>query len=314
LRSRVWHVAGATLAIAAGAYFLVHATRSLEGHDLRRLLEPRVLGASAFLTLTYATLVPITALAWTWLLRGFGQPVRAGVALPVLAATQFGKYLPGNVAQHFGRVLVARSFGMQTAPLVLSMSYETVLVTAACAHASALSLLWSPPPGLEAWPVFRHQVPAIALLTLAALLALALLPPAARWILLRRASVAVPVDVKPRWATSLACYATYLLNFALVGAGLWVAAHAIMPTGIALPAVTFFIGAFASSWILGFLAPGAPAGLGVREAALALWFEPAIGATAGVLLIVLLRIATTLGDLGNFAWGSVRLARLRTQT
>jgi uncharacterized membrane protein YbhN (UPF0104 family) len=78
--------------------------------------------------------------------------------------------------------------------------------------------------------------------------------------------------------------------------------------------MTFFIGAFASSWLLGFLAPGAPAGLGVREAALALWLEPALGAPSAVLLIVLLRVATTLGDLGNFAWGSMRLASLRART
>lgn len=314
MKSAAWRVAGATLAVVAGVFFVVHASRALAGHDLRRLLEPQVLSAAAFLTLAYAALVPVTALAWTWLLRGFGQPVRLGVATPVLAATQFGKYLPGNVAHHLGRVLVARSFGMQTAPLVLSMSYETVLVAAACAHASALSLLWSPPQALEASALFRHPMLAIALLTGAALAALALLPPAARCIAMRRSAIAVPADMRPGWTTSIACYATYLLNFALVGLGLWVTAHAIASEGATPPAVAFFIGAFASSWILGFLAPGAPAGLGVREAALALWLEPALGAAPAVLLIVLLRVATTLGDFGNFVWGSVRLASLRART
>lgn len=314
MKCRAWNLAGAAVALAAGGYFLLHASRALQGHDLRRLLEPAVLAGTAVLTMAYTTLVPITALAWTWLLRGFGQPARASITLPVLAATQFGKYLPGNVAQHFGRVLVARSFGMRTAPLVLSMSYETVLVAAACAHASLLSLLWVPPPALRAWPAFRHQGVAIGLLTLAALLVLTLLPPAANWLARRRAPAAPVLTARPGWPACAASYTTYLLNFALVGTGLWAAAYIVVPAGTLLPAPVFFVGAFASSWILGFLAPGAPAGLGVREAALALWFEPVLGAAPGVLLIVLLRVATTLGDAANFAWGSLRLARLRAQT
>jgi hypothetical protein len=314
LKPRAWRVLGALVATAAGAYFIAYAFRALAGHDLRRLLEPQTMLAAAFLTLAYALLVPVTAVAWAWLLRGFGQPVRAGVAIAVLASTQFGKYLPGNVAQHFGRVLVGRSFGMRPAATVLSMSYETVLVAAACAHASALSLLWSPPPGLQDWLLFRHPTSAIVLLTLAALVVLAVLPRAAQWIASRRSDASDWPAVQPGWTISAACYGAYLLNFALVGFGLWVAARAIAPGGSALPEATFFIGAFASSWILGFIAPGAPAGLGVREAALTLWLEPVIGAPTSVLLIVLLRIATTLGDLGNFAWGSLWLVRLRARS
>jgi glycosyltransferase 2 family protein len=76
-----------------------------------------------------------------------------------------------------------------------------------------------------------------------------------------------------------------------------------------LPGPLFFIGAFASSWILGFVAPGAPAGLGVREAILSAWLTGVLPPTQAVLLIVTLRIATTVGDLANFAWGSITLLR-----
>lgn len=308
---RVWRTLGAALAIAAGGYFLYYASRSLAGYDLQRLLEPRLLVASTLLTLAYMALIPITATAWVWLLRALGEPAAAGVTVPVMAASQFGKYLPGNVAQHFGRVVISRSLGLATGPVVISMLYETMLVVAACAHAGALSLLWSPPPALQTWPLFQHQIAAIALVTLAAVAGIVALPHVVRRVAMRRGTPQKTTDRAPNWNTIAACYAAYIANYALIGAGLWFAARFVVSPDADLPAVPFFIGAFASSWILGFLAPGAPAGLGVREAALALWFEPVLGGSASVLLIVLLRVATTLGDAINFAWGSTWLACLR---
>jgi uncharacterized membrane protein YbhN (UPF0104 family) len=75
------------------------------------------------------------------------------------------------------------------------------------------------------------------------------------------------------------------------------------------PSPIFLTGAFASSWILGFVAPGAPAGLGIREAILSAWLSGALPAEQVVLLVVVLRIATTLGDLFSLAWGSIAAGR-----
>jgi uncharacterized membrane protein YbhN (UPF0104 family) len=71
--------------------------------------------------------------------------------------------------------------------------------------------------------------------------------------------------------------------------------------------VVFLTGAFASSWILGFLAPGAPAGLGIREAILSAWLSGALPPAQVVMLVVALRIATSVGDLLNFMLGSAWL-------
>jgi uncharacterized membrane protein YbhN (UPF0104 family) len=97
----------------------------------------------------------------------------------------------------------------------------------------------------------------------------------------------------------------------MIGYGLWLVAGSLTPAGVLVPGPVFFIGAFASSWILGFVAPGAPAGLGIREAMLSAWLSGVLPPVEVVLLVVALRIATTLGDLINFIWGSVVLFRQR---
>ena len=155
-------------------------------------------------------------------------------------------------------------------------------------------------------------MPLIITVSLSALLVMVAAPPVARWLARRRsASEPVAPDIRPGWRVAGACYLAYVLNFVLVGIGLWLVALSLPSGAVGAAGPVFFIGAFAASWVLGFLAPGAPAGLGVREALLAVWFAGVLAPADAVALIVMLRIATTLGDLLNFAWGSAALARQR---
>lgn len=308
---------GIAIALAAGGYFLAYANRALAGQDLGALLHPQVVLAGIALTFLYAALVPLTALAWTWLLRALGQPVRFAITGPILAATQFGKYLPGNVAHHLGRVAMSKLHGLSVSRILLSMGYETLFVLLACSHVSALTLLWAPPAALADWPLAGWRVPLIIAVSLSALLVMVAAPHLAGW-LARRRSANEPVDpdmpaIRPGWGVAGACYLVYVLNFVLVGIGLWLVALSMPASTVGAAGPVFFIGAFAASWVLGFLAPGAPAGLGVREALLAVWFGGVLAPADAVALIVMLRIATTLGDLLNFAWGSAAIARQRPE-
>src|SRR5690606_37352746 len=151
--------------------------------------------------------------------------------------------------------------------------------------------------------------------SLGALIIMAAAPWIARVIMRFRSIDGTATDLAtqahPGWLTSLGCYLLYALNFALIGMGLWFVARALSPYPIGLASLALLIGAFASSWILGFLAPGAPAGLGVREAVLSVWLGGTFSAPVVVAIIILLRIATTLGDLFSLLWGSVALGRTR---
>lgn len=307
--NRPWRILGILLALAAGGYFLVHAYHSLSGQDLRGIWQPSVLVSGLFLTLLYALLIPVTALAWALILRNLDSPMRFGLANAILATTQFGKYLPGNVAHHLGRVVLAKKHGVSTGNTVMSMSYEILLTLLACAHVSAITLLWEPPGALADWPLANHRGLLIAIVTGAAILGMALLPRFAGWVARRRAPDSTPARApRLRTGNAVTCYLLYVANFALVGVGLWVCANVLTGSGPA-PGLPLMIGAFASSWILGFLAPGAPAGLGVREAVLTAWMQGSMDPVPCITLVIVLRIATTLGDLANFIIGGVLLAR-----
>jgi hypothetical protein len=307
---------GILLALVAGGYFAVYAHRALAGKDLSALLDNRVLAATACLILLYTLSILTTALAWTRLLRAMRQSARFSRLLPIVATTQFGKYLPGNVAQHIGRIALTRGIGVQMSPALLSIAYELLLALVVSAHIGALTLLWAPPVALLQWQITQYRVPLLIGVTVGALIALLLAPRVAIWLTrlrspLREEPLAAPARFHLDPATVGICYALYAASFVMIGYGLWLVAGSLTPTGALMPGPAFFIGAFASSWILGFVAPGAPAGLGIREAMLSAWLSGVLPPVEVVLLVVALRIATTLGDLINFIWGSVAMFRQR---
>lgn len=313
---RALHILGITVAILAGGYFVYYTHHALAGQNLTALLQPKVLLAGLVLLLCYSMLTPLTAVAWTWLLHALGQPVQLGSAAPIFATTQFGKYLPGNVAQHFGRVAMARAAGISTMKCVLSMGYETLFLLLACGHVSALTLLWAPPEALAQWPLANYRGPLVIAVTVVAVMVMLFVPTLAnllaRWRPgpLGKQETSIQV-LRPSWRVAFGCYLIQVLNFTLVGLGLWVVSRALAGPASTAPGIIFLIGAFASSWVLGFLAPGAPAGLGVREAVLSVWLAGSMSRPDIVVLIVTLRLATTGGDLLNFAWGSILVAKMR---
>lgn len=301
---------GIALALAAGVYFIRYAQRALIGKDLSGLMAGEVLLATAGLTVLYILLIPTTALAWTWLLHAFHQPARYRRMLPIMATTQFGKYLPGNVAQHIGRIALAREAGVPLSAALFSVAYEMLLMLVASAHIGALTLLWVPPRAFSHWSIIDYRVPLLIVITLVVIIGLLLAPRVASWLARYRASRRgdhdyVPPKLHLGAGTALACYAVYAVNFCLIGTGLWFLAHALLGYSDTAPSAIFLTGAFASSWIFGFIAPGAPAGLGIREAILSAWLSGSLPPAQIVLLVIALRIATTLGDLFNFVWGSI---------
>jgi len=57
---------------------------------------------------------------------------------------------------------------------------------------------------------------------------------------------------------------------------------------------------FSLSWLAGFLTPGAPAGIGVREAVMIALMEGIIGTSNSLIISVLFRLVTITGDVMMF--------------
>lgn len=290
-------LAGWVAATILVGYFLWFASRTLDFHGLRELLSLPVLGALFVAAVLYSTIIPTSAWAWTILLARQGEAWRVPVLARLLGRVQLAKYIPGNVAQHAGRALLALRAGMGGRVLAVTVIQETVLATAASVVVGVLALAVSS-PGVSQLPndardwLVGAGVLLVAMVVLLAAFDLApdrLANSPSRLVraLGRAGGLPGPRVVLPAMAA-------YVLNYLLIGLGLWLVARAAgMPEVLGLAVAT---AAFALSWLLGFLAPGAPAGLGVREGIMVLLLAGVVPDADALAFVLLARVVTLAGD------------------
>jgi hypothetical protein len=297
-RRALANVAGVALTLAALAFVAVRLAWQAD-----RL--PPVVWSSSALAAVVAALAAGVLTAWLGagaaavLLHG-GVPVSWRESFTLLGKSQIGKYLPGNVFQYLGRVALAARRGLPVEPVVLALGVETVLAVATAMGVAAAG--WLLDSGgddrLPSWLAERLTLVGLAALAaVGATAAAAGLAPAVRtWLRARRGYLA-PGRVA-------AAAALYVVNFALLGLSVELLLRGVW--GLE-PAWGWpqFAWRFALIWAVGLLVPGAPAGLGVREALLLAWFSPELGEPATLGLAVLLRVVTTMADVLTFLLASV---------
>lgn len=288
---------GLALALALFGYFARFAWAALTAQEAARLLAPDVLAALALSALLSVMVVAVSAWAWRHLLADMGEPRGLRPVFAVLATTQIAKYLPGNVAQHVGRVAYALSLGMNPSVLAASLVLETLLLVGAGVAVGALAWLVAAPVAtahaLSPGPAALLAL--AALLVVAAAFAFALPRLQAALARIPGARARLKLDARlPRAGAVFRVSLAYLACYFMLGAGLWLLVVSLGGgAGLGWLRLT---GAFAVAWLAGYLAPGVPAGLGTREGALAMMLggqgDDAVVLTA----IVGTRVASVLAD------------------
>jgi hypothetical protein len=295
---RVVRVAGLALSAAAIVWIAVRFAHGGALDLIHRLPvdHSTLILAIVFAAIAYALALGVLALAW-WRLTSALSPetLRARPIMATWAATQYGKYLPGNVAHYAMRHAWSRRYGLTHASLGLASILEAALLLIA---ALGLTLLGDA-RDLHGLSMLDPRLALALLVAMLVMLGFALRIARRRPILERW-----HVPALPPTATLVVCLACCTLFF-IVAAGLLDGlAHVL---GIELGSFAMLLAASAASWAAGFVVIGAPGGLGVREAAFVALAGAALGESQALLLIGLFRIVTFLGDTLLFAAGAFAL-------
>lgn len=303
---RVYRWIGMAVVVAASIYFFAFALDVYRQIDLEALLSIGGVLAIIASAVLYALIYPISGWAWARMLADLGEARSLLRLMMIMSITQLAKYVPGNIGQPLGRMTMAAGEGLPVGVTLRTLVYETLLAVLAAGGIGIAAL------ALSGVVLPEHREPETALLPIVvvlapigALLGFYLLPHAT--VLLRRlrlpttgASINVRALSSP--IASL-CTAAYVCNYFLMGLGLYLVARHVAPEQVS--SYLFLTAAFALSWLAGFITPGAPAGLGIREgvmvAILSSQYEPAVA----VSLVLAQRLATTLGDLIGLGFGSL---------
>jgi hypothetical protein len=252
----------------------------------------------------YLVGVLVTARAWQRLLADVGVRSAWRDLAGILAVTQVGKYLPGNVGQHVGRASMSFSRGIGAVPFVVTAGVEMLLMMLASVTVGIVALLLSG-NSFALIPASGTQVVALVIAVIAVaitgLLLTRKLAPSLVGRFAPKHAHAFNAGTLPSASAMSAAFVMYCLVYLAFGAGIVVMAKLLTP-GIP-QAAWLLVGSFALAWIIGFATPGAPAGLGVREAIMLLLLGAAYPAAAAGTIVVGLRVVTTMGDVLLFPIG-----------
>ncbi|KIQ97420.1 lysylphosphatidylglycerol synthase domain-containing protein [Lysobacter sp. A03] len=295
-------------------YFTWFALRNLHADALAALASPTLACAVIVAALLYTTIVPVTAWAWVRLLSGVGERWTTVGLARLIGITQIAKYVPGNIAQHATRAALSLRSEMTPTAFAATVIQETALTVCASVGVGLLALGLST-RGLAQLPGdARGSLILLAAALLALTLTLAIVRKRVDCLRNHRSGwlrILSAVARLPQAATTTIALAAYALNFVTVGLALWLVARAIgLPVEVDLALVT---ASFALSWTLGFLAPGAPAGLGVREGIMLLLLHGSAPGDELLLFVLMCRVVTMLGDGLCFAVASFTRGQIRRQ-
>jgi uncharacterized membrane protein YbhN (UPF0104 family) len=286
---------GGLLVTASSAFIGYLLWQQWAGLTATALGGRELLALSAAALLYAAACVPLAA-AWRHLLNAFStHRLSRATAQRIFARSQLAKYLPGNIMHLAGRHVLARAAGVSHAALVTALLLEVAGLVSAAGALSLPGVLLYGGLALQQWRPLYLAV--LATLLIGAALAA---PWLYRALTCRFGLTAPPITGAALRAALAAAWLRYLVFFLLAGLSLCLLALPLLPdlTWASLPLLIFV---FCFSWAVGFLTPGAPSGIGVREAVMVLLLSD-ISTVAGATLIALLfRAVTVLGDLAFFA-------------
>lgn len=233
--------------------------------------------------LAATTNVVLTGISWRALLAQAPVTLDLRTSAHVFFVGQIGKYLPGTVWSFLASGELALKAGL---PRIAAMSSLLLALLIGLGTGVLVALVTVP----QTLGIFEGSV---FFWVLAGTVAVAMLHPKMRAVLLRAVRIDFPIALPAFWLS----VGTALLAWVLAGIHILLLAKAVgVPLGWEdLPTL---IGAYAFAWIAGFLVFFSPAGLGAREGGLLAMLTVSIGLAEATAIVVLSRLAITVADFG----------------
>lgn len=234
--------------------------------------------------------------SWHLLLSYTQESIPIKHSLIIFTTSQFGKYLPGNFGHHIGRVAIATSYGLKISRVLFTMVIEFYLSLMSAFILAIIALTIIKKPLISFIPIFFPNILKFIIVSFCCFIFLIF----CAWLFKKKVNLHFNniLDTKeismPNKAILLNNIILYLLGFVSIGIVIDLLAVGIF--NAPQMNICLLTSIFSVAWISGFVTPGAPAGLGVRETVLVTLLEPLYGSGIALGVSAFLRIITTSSD------------------
>ena len=264
-----FNILGAVLAVSGAGYvfFKIYAHRlSLEQVNLG------LLGwiAIGLLVLTHAASNFFLSTSWHLILEASGIYLSKSITFKIFGLSQISRYLPGNIFHIAGRHLLGLSAGIPNLTLIKSSIFEIGFISLAGLTFSVLLIPVITDSEITKWSIFGFLLTIIFCYL----------------IFLK--------FYNPKFSTAFLSYVVYLFLSGLLFLGLLYVV--VNELNFDTSALIIVIAGYIFAWLIGLITPGAPAGVGIREAILIFMLKGYLLEVDILVAVLLGRAITVLGD------------------
>lgn len=263
--------------------FVVYQFSQQSGFDSLRSLQVKDWILVLLLSGAYAVASVLLALSWRLILLHTGSQASWSWAIVTYGVSQLAKYLPGNVLHFAGRQALAMSSGLPGKGVLWSTAYELMSLSLA---GLSISLIFLTRLG---WTEVQAISTAVGFVVVVSLC-------------LERL----------KFRHLMAAYLLHVVFLLVSGSIFAIVVHTLGLEGERIGQLMYWLcAAHVAAWLVGLLVPGAPAGLGVREATLLVLLDGLLPAGLLLVAVAVARLVNLMGDLLFFAVSALIYPRIK---
>lgn len=247
------------------------------------------------LGLAVAAGILLLALAWKKNIEMLSdETVSKTDVLYIYTRANLAKYIPGNVMHYASRNLFGSEYGLSQKSMLMSSAIETLLLITVILILVLILAANSLLKTLQ--QMITQEIISCGLILLISAGIIATIVAVGIWVIKNRKTI----PVKP---LNLLKSSGYTAAFGIINA----ASFAIIAVSERSVAVSILVlaGYYLLAWLLGFIMPGAPGGLGIREYILLVLLLPFLQKNDILAVVVLMRLITVLGDIFAYLIGLI---------
>lgn len=238
-------------------------------------------------------------LIWQSILARLGSRLELRLCLRIYLASEFVRYIPGNIWHVFTRILWVGKYGVSRPIAFASMTIELITKLGAGVLVFAISLLFWHDLGAVGSLLHGTLIVVVGVATILALL-IVLYPRVLNGLLnfALRVLKREPIVLTLRYSDILLITLAWCASWFVAGCAFYVLLLALWPA-TPLAALPICIGIYAIAWDVGFVSFITPSGLGFREATIIGLFALSLPLPAGLGTVIafLSRFVSTMAEL-----------------
>ena len=242
--------------------------------------------AGAFLMLS----VLFLSIGWNKILNYLSKVnINNSDTFPIYVKTNLAKYIPGNVMQFVGRNILGNEFGIKQKILTLSTIYELIILSTI---GFSIMLITNQIKKIIMFVPKNYIYVVLGLVGCGCILFLALI--IRKRIVIKKNKLIELLIIFQR------SFMLYFIALIFIGISFIIVMLTVYEYKINIVDIINWVGIYILGWFVGFITPGAPGGLGIREAVLVLYMNKLIPSEYILEAVLIHRLINVISDISIY--------------